>query len=107
MQARTSCCFAGRFPRLFCGVVLVAAIGCEHETSNARLDAGASDSGALLDTCVEVTGAGTEPWHDVQVIGDQFTSFEHARIRIMVGGGDRIGLAVTTITGGAFAVTIP
>ena len=84
------------------------------ETGDAAdADAGATDAagvdGEVGNSCVTVTGAGVEPWLDLQIAGSQFDGYEGRRIRIVVSShvGGRLGVAEATIASGAFQLTIP
>lgn len=73
-------------------------------------DAGtAPDSGIAATECVDVTGAGTEPWLDLQIVGEQLDAHENARIRVVVSAdpNGRLGVAAATITNGAFELLMP
>lgn len=72
-------------------------------------DAGADGNGGGSHSCVSVTGAGPEPWLDLQIVGRQFDAYEGRRIRIVVASqvGWRLGVADAAIANGAFALTIP
>jgi hypothetical protein len=107
------------------GFVLLATSGCGDAGSATTRDAGARpdadamgrdppDAGADVDgrgsnSCVSVTGAGLEPWLDLQIVGRQFHAYEGRRIRIVVASqvGWRLGVAEAAIASGAFGLTIP
>ena len=66
-------------------------------------------AGVGNDSCVNVTGAGDEPWFDLTVVGTQFDADEGKRMRIAVATqtGYRVGIADLRIVGGAFALSMP
>jgi hypothetical protein len=69
----------------------------------------AGAGGAGDDSCVNVSGAGDEPWFDLTVVGTQFGADEGERMRIVVGtqDGNRVGIADLPIVGGAFSLSMP
>ena len=80
-----------------------------HAMGGDAADTGAGVDGGVGNSCISVTGGGTEPWLDLQIAGSQFDAYEGRRIRIVVSGnvGGRLGVAEATIASGAFELTIP
>jgi len=70
---------------------------------------GTAGSGSATGSCVNVSGAGDEPWFDLTVVGTQFDADEGQRMRIAVGtqAGNRFGIAELPIVGGAFTLSMP
>jgi len=67
---------------------------------------GAGGTGS--DSCVNVSGAGLEPWYDLTVFGTEFDADEGERMRVAVASQTpyRVGLADLPIVEGAFSVTM-
>ena len=65
--------------------------------------------------CFTVSGAGDEPWFDLQVVGTQFDAYEGARARVVVVGVSlvnlvdmgRFGVADAEIVDGEFIISMP
>jgi hypothetical protein len=70
---------------------------------------GAGAGGAGDETCVNISGGGTEPWHDLTIVGTEFDADEGERMRIVVAtqAGNRVGIADVPIVDGAFTVSMP
>jgi len=70
---------------------------------------GAGAGGAGDETCVNISGRGTEPWHDLTIVGTEFDADEGERMRVVVAtqAGNRVGIADVPIVDGAFTVSMP
>jgi hypothetical protein len=70
---------------------------------------GAGDATVGSDACVNVSGAGVEPWYDLTIVGAQFATEEGERMRIAVATqqGNRVGVAELPIVDGGFIASIP
>lgn len=91
--------------------------GFAEETSDSASDAdwdaspwepdSSSDSGS----CFNVSGAGSEPWFDLVVVGTQFEAYEGERVRVVASASatldDRLGVADTEIVDGMFVLSLP
>lgn len=110
--------FLGRIALLAC--VLLAFIGCSGKSSVSNRETcstgpacgntdAAGDAGAASGRCVNISGAGPEPWFDLTVNGTQFDADEGARMRIVVAtqSPDRVGIGDVTIINGAFTLFMP
>jgi hypothetical protein len=72
--------------------------------------AGAAGAGAVgSDSCVNIAGAGVEPWYDLTIVGAEFDTEEGERMRIAVATqeGNRVGIADIPIVDGGFTVSMP
>src|SRR5262245_34895196 len=102
--------------------LLLTFIGCSGKSvSNSGATAGdgstaASGSGGMVgaggasrDPCVNVSGAGRQPWYDLTIAGTQFNADEGARMRIVVASQspNRVGVGEVSIKNGAFTLSLP
>lgn len=84
--------------------------GSAPRDAGITVDSGnAGDSAARVDSCVNVSGAGDQPWFDLTIAGTDFDADEGKRMRVVVAtqNGNRVGLADLPIVKGAFTLTVP
>jgi hypothetical protein len=69
----------------------------------------AGEGGSSTGSCVNISGAGDEPWYDLTVVGTEFDADEGARMRIVVATAapNRVGIADVPIVNGSFSVSMP
>lgn len=71
--------------------------------------ASAGDGGSATSSCVNLSGAGDEPWFDLTVYGTGFDAEEGEIMRLAVASQspNRVGLADLPIVDGAFDLSMP
>jgi hypothetical protein len=91
------------------GVSGAATAGTTAASGATGAAGGGGAEAAGSESCVNISGAGVEPWYDLSIVGAQFDAEEGERMRIAVATqkGNRVGIADIPIVGGSFTVSMP
>ena len=83
--------------------------GTDGEAGTAGAADAAGAAGTAQGACVNLAGAGDEPWFDLTVVGTHFDADEGGRVRIAVATQtpNRVGIADLPIATGSFTLAMP
>lgn len=86
--------------------------GGTRSSTGGSADGSAGSAGAAgspTGACVNVSGAGDEPWFDLTIVGTQFNADNGARMRVVVATQtpNRVGIGDIPIENGAFTLSMP